>query len=219
MKLIRVANIHDQHAVLGAVEGRIQGAHQQGRLLVVGADDDAVRLHEVLDRRTFLQELGVGDDGIGHVPQAALDEFFLDGRAHLVGRANRHRALVDDDLVVRHALADRAGGRDDVLQVGRAVLVGRRADTDEEQRAVLHGQVDVRRELQATGSDVAAHDLQQARLVDGDLAVVEDADLLGVHVQADHMVAHLGQTGAGDQADVAGADGGDFHSLSFFKSI
>jgi hypothetical protein len=53
-----------------------------------------------------------------------------------------------------------------------------------------------------------AHDLRQARLVDRDAAVVEHADLLRVHVQADDVVAHFGQAGAGDQADVTGADNG-----------
>ena len=33
--------------------------------LVLGADDDAVRLHEVVDRRALLQELGVADDAEG----------------------------------------------------------------------------------------------------------------------------------------------------------
>ena len=55
---------------------------------------------------------------------------------HLVGRADRHRALVDDDLVVGHVPADAARRGQHVLQVGRAVLVGRRADGDELHRAV-----------------------------------------------------------------------------------
>ena len=49
----------------------------------------------------------------------------------LVGGAHRHGDLVDDDLVVGHVAADVARGGQHVLQVGRAVLVGRRADGDE----------------------------------------------------------------------------------------
>ena len=40
----------------------------------------------------------------------------------------------------------------------------------------------------------------------------EGADLLRVHVQAHHAVAHFGAAGAGDEADAAGADDGDFHA-------
>ena len=49
-------------ALLVAHERRVELAHQRARALVVGADDDAVGLHEVLDRGAFLQELRVGDD-------------------------------------------------------------------------------------------------------------------------------------------------------------
>ena len=38
-------------------------------------------------------------------------------------------------------------------------------------------------------------------------------DLGRVDVEAEHVVADFGQAGAGDQADVAGADDGDFHGF------
>jgi hypothetical protein len=59
------AHVHQQQAVAVAQEGRVQRAHQQHGLLVVGAQHHAVGPHEVLDGRAFLQELGVGDDGEG----------------------------------------------------------------------------------------------------------------------------------------------------------
>ena len=46
----------------GAHEGLVELAHDRLDLRVVGADDDAVGLQEVVDRRAFLQELGVRDD-------------------------------------------------------------------------------------------------------------------------------------------------------------
>jgi hypothetical protein len=44
------------------VNGLCSCHHQLGRLRVFGADDHTVGLHEVVDRRALLQELGVADD-------------------------------------------------------------------------------------------------------------------------------------------------------------
>ena len=41
----------------------------------------------------------------------------------------------------------------------------------------------------------------------------ERRDLRRVDVEAQHVVADFGEAGAGDQADVAGADDGDFHAV------
>ena len=51
---------HDRRA--GARERRVQLLHQLGRARILGADDDAVGLHEVFDRGALLQELGIADD-------------------------------------------------------------------------------------------------------------------------------------------------------------
>ena len=50
--------------------------------------------------------------------------------------------------VAVHVAADGARRRDHVLQVGRAVLVGRRAHRDELQRAVRDAARDIGRELE-----------------------------------------------------------------------
>ena len=61
-------------------------------------------------------------------------------------------------------------------------------------------------EAQAAGGDVALDDLLQTRLVDGDVAGLEGLDLLRVVVDADDMVAHIGETRPADQPDVAAAN-------------
>jgi hypothetical protein len=43
--------------------------------------------------------------------------------------------------------------------------------------------------------------------------LLEHVDLARVDVQADHVIAHFGQAGAGHQADVAAADHGYFHCI------
>ena len=89
---------------------------------------------------------------------------------------------------------------------------GRRADRDELQRAVRDRCVDVGGEAQAPGRDVARDHRLEPRLVDRHAAVVEDRDLARVDVEAQHVVADLGEAGAGDETDVAGADHRDLHA-------
>ena len=178
-------------------------------------DVDAKHLQETIRRASehrgaLLEELRVGDDAEFGL-QATRRQFLGDRRAHLVCRTDRHRRLVHHHLVAVHVAADRAGRGDDVLQVGRAVLVGRGAHRDELQQPVRHRLCHVGGEAQPAGGAVARHHVEQAGLVDRHAAGLDDADLLGVEVQAQHVVAHLGETGAADQADVAGADDGDLH--------
>ncbi len=49
--------------------------------------------------------------------------------------------------------------------------------------------------------------------MDGHAARFVDADLFGVGVDPHHVVAHFRQARAGDEAEIAGADEGDFHGL------
>ena len=53
-------------------------------------------------------------------------------------------------------------------------------------------------------------------------AAIQGLDLGRIHVHAQHLVAHLGQTGTGDQAHVAGAENGNAHQAglgSGFSSL
>ncbi len=108
--------------------------------------------------------------------------------------------------------ADVARGGEHVLHVGGAVLVGRRADGDELERAMRNRRVDVGGEVQPPGGDVARDHRLEAGLVDRHAALIQDLDLARVDVEAQHVVADLGETGAGDEPDVAGPDHRDFHA-------
>ncbi len=94
-------------------------------MIRLGAEHDTVRLHEVVDGRAFLEELGVADDVKRKAGVAA------DGLGDLRRRPDGHRGLRDDDGLARHAAADRLGDVEHVPQVGGAVFVRRRADGDE----------------------------------------------------------------------------------------
>ncbi len=96
-------------------------------LVVLRADQDAVGVLEVGDRRALAQELGVGGDR--HALRRAL--FLQQGRDPVAG-ANRHgRFGYDDDRPFEQA-RQLLGRCEDIAQVGMAVAAARRsADRDE----------------------------------------------------------------------------------------
>ena len=125
-------DVHHDQGIAGAHEGRVQLFDHAGRLVRIHAHDDAIGLHEVLDRRPFLQELGVRAD------VERRRGAFGDLGPNLLGRANGDGALGHHELALVHVIADRARDGQHVLQIGRSVLVGGRADGDEDDLGALH---------------------------------------------------------------------------------
>ncbi len=193
-----------------AVEGLVDLAHALLRARRAGADKDAVGLEEVGDRRALLEEFGVGDDVEGD-RLAALGEYLRDALLHLPGGADGYGGFVHDHPVARHVTGDLLGDREHVLQVGRAVLVGRGADGDELHLGVAHRLGGVCGETQAALGEVARDDRLQAGLPDRDGAGAQLVDLGLVDVHAQHVVADFREARAADQADVAGTENGELH--------
>ena len=146
---------------------RIEVAEDLGRTLRVDPDHDPVGLHEVVDRRALLEELGVRaheDDFVGSL---------LDGVLNELGGADWYGALGDDDLLAVHGVADRSRNRQDVLQVGGAVFPRRCAHRDEDHLRLAYGHRYVRRELQPASLEIVRHHGLQPRLVDRNLATFQ----------------------------------------------
>ena len=110
------------------------------------ADHDAVGLHEVVDRRAFLEELGIA----GHVAVAA---------GVLLAAARRSCAFVPTGtvlLVTTIASGRRCGAmlsttRPEGRQVGRAVVALRRADREVDDLAPRDRRRQIGREVQPLG--------------------------------------------------------------------
>ena len=101
-----------------------------------------------------------------------------------------------------------------MLQVGRSVLAGRSPDRDELQRTVADGCVGIRGELQPPGCDVAPDHFGQPGLVNRHATAMENVDLGSVDIEAQHVVADLGQTCTAHQADVTGTRYRYFHAAT-----
>ena len=126
--------------------------------------------------------------------------------AHLLARADRHRALHrDHDRGGRPAAARRRPSRRPRGRRHPSTSAACRRDVDDV-RAV-DGLVDLGREGQPLA--VALEQLGEARLVDRHLASLERVDLLRDDVADDDVVPELGEARPGDEADVAGAEDGD----------
>ena len=137
--------------------------------------------------------------------------FTPDDLADLLGRADGHRALVDNDLEPVHGLRDFARDAEHVLQVRGAVFALGRADRNEDHRRGANRPGQLRRERQALFRHVPAHEFFEAWLEDRHLSLAQHPDLGGVLVDADDVVAGFREAGARDQPHVASPDDGELH--------
>ena len=208
---LRRAHVHDDDLVAAAVEGLVDLAQQILGRGVGGADDDAVGAHAVRDRRALLEEFGVRDHVEAEIAAFAAAERLHDPRPHLVGGADGDGGFGHDHLGLFHVAGDGSGDAQHVLQVGRAVLVGRRPHGDELDAPVRHAAGGVGGEAQPAPGMVLAHQILEARLEDRDASGLERRHLLRVDVDAEHVMPDLRQHGALDEADIAGSEYGDLH--------
>ena len=180
-----------------AVETGVQLGHQAAavRLVRAGVDahDDAVGVHEVVDRRAFFEELGVG----GHIKAQGIEAPRLQGLrdhgAHPVGGAHRHGRFVEHQLEVLHVLANAARHRQHMLQIGRAVFLGRRAHGDHQDLAMRNRLGHIGGEVQPAGRAVARDHRVQARLVNRHAPSLQLCHARRIAVEAQHTKAQIGQ--------------------------
>ncbi|CAM2156829.1 hypothetical protein PT2222_30158 [Paraburkholderia tropica] len=215
LRELRRMHVHVERAFVIAVERRVQALHEFARAFAghvfVAAQHDAVGAREVFHGRAFLQELGVRDHR-EHVVFAALAQLGRDRVAHQRGRADRHRRLVDDHLEARHRTADVARRLKHILQIRRAVFVGRRADGDELHVAVRDSRFDIGRKRQTARATIALDDFLKARLVNRHDALIEQVDLALVHVETEHVVADVGETRARHETHITAANDRQIHA-------
>jgi len=180
-------------------------------MLVIGADDDPIRLHEIVDRSAFLEEFGIRRDGVADVDPSRRKRFG-DRRAHAIGRADGNRRFVDDERPLLHPPPDVARSLEHVAHVGTAVFIGRCTHGDELHGCVVDGGIDIGREMQPTCLNVAMDQRLEPGLVDRHAAALQELDLACIDIDAQHVVADFGETRPGDEPDVARTDHGDLHA-------
>ena len=179
----------EQHRRLVEEQRAVQFGHHGSRARILRADDDAVGDFEIADRRTFAQEFGVGDDGEFGIWPCLTDDRF-DG----VAGADRYGRFVDDYRIAGQRLGDFLGGRMNIAQVGMAIAAPRRgANGDEDGLGPSDAALQIGREAQPTGTGIAGDQLFKPGFIDRHDAVVEPLDLARIEIDADHIVAEIGE--------------------------
>ena len=203
------ARVHEDHAIVGATKRLVEAVQDLARVLIGGAEDDAVGVHEVVDGGALLEELGVADDDEGDLGLLA------DDPRDALGGADGDRALVDDDRVAVDVPADLRGGRVQEREVGGAVGPERgRADRHEDDVAVHRGLGVACSKAQAAGGDVVLDQRLEARLKNGQLSLADRLDLGVVDVRAEHVVAEIREHGRRDEADISSTDDANLHGAA-----
>ena len=85
-----------------------------------------------------------------------------------------------------------------ILQVGTAVLVGRRPDSTEDDVHIVDDLLEACDEVQPPGFHVLADQGFQSGLIDGNDAIVQRINLVLVHVDTSHTDTHLTEAGSSD---------------------
>ena len=200
--------IDDPPAV--AFDGPVDLPHHLARAVVLDPDDDSVGPLEVLDRRAFAQEFWIRDDG-----ERTLRRVLGDDALDLVACADRDRRLNHDNGEVFDNLADSASRVVNEMHVGRADLrQRRRADGDEDRLRPAPGLFQAGREREPARSLIGEHQLAQARLVDRNATLSQTCDFALVDLDADDLVAKIGQTGPRNEADIARANHHNAHRMN-----
>ena len=169
------------------------------------ADDDPIRIHEVIDRGTFLEKFRIA----GHATSSSGCRF--ESTINFRVGANRYGALDDHQRLGLKALGKFGDDRPHGGKVRGAVGGLRRTHGQKDQVRALHSGGQVGREVKSTLGRVANHQLAQAGFVDGNLTLIEPFDFLHIDINTTNLIAAVGKTGPRDQADVAGANNGNSH--------
>src|SRR5882672_5954323 len=107
-------------------------------------------------------------------------------------------------LIRKNSAAGRMKFTTDAAEgVAHAGLARRRTDRDDLEDAVRNTLGRVRRELHAASSRILADQGLEARLMDGNVALLQARDLRRIDIHADDVIAGVGKTGPGDETDVA----------------
>ena len=191
----------------------VEIAHNLLRPRALGADDHAVRPHEIADGGPFAQKFRVG----GNV-EIGIRPCLPDNPLHLAPGADRHGGFGDHHRVTVQRLGDFLRGGIDIAEVSMAIAApAGRADRDEHGVRALDPFGQVGGEGQAPGLDVRRDQLGQPRLIDRHDILVQQLDLARVLVDAHHVMSEIGEARPGNQADIARADHRNTHAGSPFR--
>jgi hypothetical protein len=110
-----------------------------------------------------------------------------------------------------------AGDFLDVGKIDAAIWLWRGGDGDENDIGTIDTFLGAGCEMKAFGSDIAVQKVLKAGFVDGNFSGAELLDFFRVVIDANHIVADLGEASARDETDISGSNNTEFHGCFFRK--
>ena len=166
-------------------------------MFIIGANNNAIRLHEIFNRRTFFQEFGVGNDGVVNLFLASAEAFSDNAFNHVTGTDWNSRFGNDNFLPV-HAISDRLGNSRHVLHISGTVFVRRCTDRDKLDFAVRHRAIHIGGEIQTFGFNIALDDVIKTGFENRHNAFFQIGHLGFINIDAQDIIADVGDQSAGD---------------------
>jgi hypothetical protein len=182
----------------------------QAAICFARTDEDAIRIFQIADGRSFRQELGIGEDVETDAVLTAVQDPFH-------GECGLHRqgALFDDDLGRFRELKDLSGGFFPVLKIGghagpETEGFGRCVHADEDDVVLPDTCFDIGAEEEIP-SACCPDEAIQIGFEDGEIVGIPGRNPFGVDVHDRHPVAGAlaGNHGHGRAADITGPDAED----------
>jgi len=190
---LRVGQVHDRIVRIVLHHGRVQLPAQLRRPLVGGADEQHVRMEEVVNHRPQRDELGIVDEP--EVPPAYLARQLLqDGHKDVFTRRRHDRGNQGHNverLLGLQAPGDAIENRFDVRVGEAAVRVARGRHRNQGNVAVLHGIPVARGELHARSAPVQQR--RQSGLVDRTPSADKCFHVLGAGIHANDVMSLAGE--------------------------
>ena len=146
---------------------------------------------EILDCGAFAQEFRIGYD-----LQLNFGTPFAEDALDLVAGSDRHGRFGHDHCGVGQQRRDLAYGFIYEAQIGMPVAPARRRPNRDEYRLGVGDRRQVHREAQPALANIAGDKFGQSRLENRNLATLERSDPSRILVDADHMMAEVGQASA-----------------------
>ena len=167
--------------------------------LIIGAKDQPIGMHEIVDGAAFSKELWIGH----HVERNLVAQVLAHDSGHDVSSADRDGALVHDGDRLLHCARDGLGRLLDEVEVRLATTARWGSDGDEDEVGAGDRLVVVAGKGQPAALQGFRQQLVEPGLIDGWDAPAELGELGFVDVHAGDLVTDLCQADGGGQAHVS----------------
>ncbi len=166
------AQVHENDAVMVAVERGVEVTHDLAHFIAGATNDDTVRATAVGDGGAFLEKFRVGHYvKLQRAP--GLFQGLVDMGGEGIAGAHGHGGFLHQDQRLLAVAGNGVTNGEHLAQVSRAIFAWRRAHGDKQYLAVFDGGFFVAGKTQALAFEVFAHQGGEPRLENTDVALLQ----------------------------------------------